>query len=143
MHAPVHLQSSPGAVVVSSIICIEVFEAFHAGAILSAVKYPFLTKRLKRKKYTRYIHLTAVLLAVLLSCTLVTLQSTVGGGYRVDASLKHCEPSDMFAFFTVIVPLNAISGVVVTLLVLTFWELIKAAYRRYVKSQVQPLTNDV
>ncbi len=127
---------SPGAVIVSGIISVEVFEMFHAGAILSAVKYPFLTKRLENRNYTRYIHLAAILLAALLSSTLVILQNTVGGGYNVDSSLAYCKPSDDFALFTVILPMNAVSGVVVTLLVLTFWDLIKAAYRRYVKSQV-------
>ncbi len=122
---------------VTAIISVEVFEVFHAGAILSAVKFPFLTKRLERNKYTRYIHLTAVLLAVMLSCILVVLQSALGGGYKVDSSLTYCKPSNNLAFFTVILPMNVLSGIVVTLLALTFWELIKAAYRRYMKSQVR------
>ena len=95
---------------------------FHLGTVLFAAYFPFRAREFESKGRYKYIHLTALISAVLFSAVFVGFQFGLGG-YRQSMVPIFCLAEAGSAFVFAILPTCVISAIFLTLVMLLLFKI--------------------
>ncbi len=130
MHA--HTHTHLGALVYFSLACASLFWLMHVTTIFMAIKFPFKMRDFEAKGYTKYAHITATIAAPIIAAILLAIQYAIGHGYSTHFLPIGCGISDLeTVYFTFSLIMTVTLCTAGSFLIVTLWELMKAACFHY------------
>ena len=100
---------------------------FHVTALFWGIAFPFHYRRIKEDGYIKYIHITAVAVAVL--APLVSALAPLKDGFIPPRSppLVCTAVNADYTFYTLALPISILLAISTCLLIFTFWIILKVS----------------
>ena len=118
---------SAGIVFHYSLMQSTLWVLFHVTALFWGIAFPFHYRRIKANGYIKYIHITAVAVAVLVP--LVSALAPLKDGFIPPTSTPIvCIAANAdYTFYTLVLPISILLAISTCLLIFTFWIILKVS----------------
>ena len=100
-----------------------ILASFHLGVVIFAIYFPFKYRHFEAKHRFKYIHIAAVVSAILVPAPNIGIQYALGGYSRTLVPL-FCLSNRSSAFFFAVIPASLASAIFLSLVMLLFFKIV-------------------